>query len=80
MDTIPSSKFRKRYASLTTRTEVTVNGHVIGTWVPRAAIREEWREALRADSSLNSRPVQDFLETEERFNTRPFTPVPKSRK
>jgi len=34
MDTISSAEFRKTYPRLTEATEVTVNGHVIGTWRP----------------------------------------------
>jgi hypothetical protein len=34
MDVLTSSEFRKRYASLTAPTKVTVNGHVIGEWRP----------------------------------------------
>lgn len=32
--TLPSTEFRKVYAALETPTEVTVNGHLIGTWFP----------------------------------------------
>ena len=34
MDEMPSSEFRKVYAKLTDRTIVTVNGHVMGEWIP----------------------------------------------
>ena len=34
MDTIRSTEFRKRYATLTRMTIVTVNGHTIGYWHP----------------------------------------------
>jgi len=34
MDTMTSSEFRKRYASLERPTEVTVLGRVIGRWTP----------------------------------------------
>jgi hypothetical protein len=36
MDTLPSAKFRKRFASLTEPTMVTANGHPIGRWLPFA--------------------------------------------
>lgn len=42
MDTLPSSEFRRRYATLTTRTVVTVNGHTIGVWLP-VKVAEEGR-------------------------------------
>lgn len=35
METITSTEFRKRYASLRKATVVTVNGHTIGTWTPQ---------------------------------------------
>jgi hypothetical protein len=34
MDALTSTEFRKRYASLTEPTTVTVNGHAIGIWTP----------------------------------------------
>jgi len=34
MKSTSSSEFRKTYARLDETTEVTVNGHVIGRWVP----------------------------------------------
>jgi hypothetical protein len=43
MDVLTSSEFRRRYASLKVPTEVTVNGHVIGTWAPYApGPGDEW--------------------------------------
>jgi hypothetical protein len=35
MNELPSAEFRKQYAKLTEPTVVTVNGHPIGTWIPR---------------------------------------------
>jgi hypothetical protein len=34
MDRIASAEFRRTYARLERPVEVTVNGHVIGTWTP----------------------------------------------
>jgi hypothetical protein len=34
MDVLTSTEFRKRYASLRRETSVTVNGHLIGHWLP----------------------------------------------
>src|SRR4051812_11802102 len=44
MDVLTSTEFRKRYASLTEPTHVTVSGHVIGTWQPGASYRH-WDNA-----------------------------------
>lgn len=69
MDTLPSSDFRRRYASLKTPTVVTVNGHPIGEWRPiSTAIDSQAVDAIRPGE-----PVVP----ETRFNSRPFTPVPK---
>lgn len=34
MDALPSSEFRKRFHRLEYPTKVTVNGHLIGVWMP----------------------------------------------
>jgi len=64
MDTLPSSTFRKRYAHLRSPVAVTVNGHIIGRWMPGAA---EYvvidGEALSGDEQrlrLAARPVQQI--------------------
>ena len=98
MDRLSSSEFRKRYASLTDRTEVAVNGHVIGTWVPiNAPVRQlttpypmpdedvvdhGWgtpeQQALATERLAQGKPDVTIVEDyPTRFNTRPFTPVPK---
>lgn len=43
MHKVTSTQFRVLYASLKEPTQVTVNGHVIGTWMPAAmdVAREE---------------------------------------
>ena len=75
---MPSSEFRKRYASLTDPTKVTVNGHVIGEWVPVTHSRyltvQEARERI-ADVRRDAETV-----AAERYDQRPFTPVPKGGK
>jgi hypothetical protein len=69
MDTISSAQFRKTYASLTGPVVVTVNGHPIGTYQPiMTAIDSRSVDAIRPGEP--STPS-------DRFNTRPFTPVPK---
>lgn len=65
-----SSDFRKTYASLTEPTEVTVNGHVIGEWVPGMVARAD---RIAKDARWQT-------DTERGFNSRPFTPVPKKGK
>jgi len=56
MDVLTSTEFRKCYASLTEPTEVTVNGHVIGRWVPvNAPIRQ-----LQAVRPIPDEDVVDF--------------------
>ena len=69
MDALPSAKFRKKYASLTKEVLVTVNGHVIGKWVPIFNTGDE----LTYDPDGATRIVRDW----DRYNTRPFQPVPK---
>jgi hypothetical protein len=36
MDELASTEFRKSYPRITEVTLVTVNGHILGTWIPRA--------------------------------------------
>lgn len=38
MNELPSAEFRKRYAKLAEPTIVTVNGHVIGRWIPTGRV------------------------------------------
>lgn len=52
MDTLNSSEFRRRYASLTKPTIVTAGGHVIGLWTPRPPMSELYAvDAARLDLS-----------------------------
>jgi hypothetical protein len=77
MDTISSAAFRKSYAKLTDPTVVTVNGHALGTWIPQG------HESATFQVTINERsegPQPAVVVTPDRFNTVPFTPVPKSRK
>lgn len=67
---MPSSKFRKRYATLARTTLVTVNGHVIGRWTP-IGTTDEVIAYPDESGEMTVRVERD------RFNTRPFTPVPK---
>ena len=76
MDHMPSSEFRRRYASLLRPTIVTVNGHPIGVWQPHKGPNEDqWRGALGAEPVPP--PVERAVGS---FSSRPFTPVPKARK
>lgn len=73
MDQISSSEFRKAFGKLTTPTVVTVNGHVIGTWMPRDGSIGE---------AMAHRYVEDIRpgDRTDRFNTQPFRgPIPKKR-
>ena len=74
MDEMPSARFRREYAKLTQATTVTVNGHMIGIWIPRGGA------AHHIDLSAHVVPEGQFSKTlrERGFNSRPFTPVPKS--
>jgi hypothetical protein len=76
MDTISSAEFRKTYAKLTEATIVTVNGHAIGVWNPSGA---KGIAAVR-DWEGPTNPLREIRKAEAEFNTRPFTPVPKTRK
>ena len=86
MDVLSSAEFRKRYASLRGPVAVTVNGHIIGRWVPGAA---EYvivdGKALSGDEQRLRAAALEWPEDpppifEPGFNTRPFTPVPKKGK
>jgi len=73
MDTISSTEFRKRFASLERVTVVTVNGHVLGEWHPMTKRREDYAA---------SKQISDLPETMHQIAritdmSRPFTPVPK---
>jgi hypothetical protein len=78
LDSITSTQFRQRYASLTQPTVVTVSGHPIGTWVPappsfdETAIRQRWLDIGKTPTT-----AQPPIVAQERFNSRPFTPAPK---
>ena len=65
MKQMPSSEYRRSFASLTEPVAVTVHGHVIGTWTPaKIAYADTWSTATNVDVS--------YLRT--------FTPVPKPSK
>ncbi len=68
MNDLPSTEFRKAFARLTEPTTVSVHGHVIGTYVPTgSAVDGRYVDAIR--------PGEPAVGG---FNTRPFTPAPKS--
>jgi hypothetical protein len=79
-----STTFRREYARLTQPTEVTVNGHAIGTWLPSPYSAAEFRSGveLREVSLVHTdaAPGQMDRAGAYGFNTRPFTPVPKKGK
>jgi hypothetical protein len=61
MNTITSTLFRVTYITINEPTEVTVNGRVIGTWMP-SVMAESVKAPVRESGSI---PL------------RTFTPVPK---
>jgi hypothetical protein len=73
MDKMPSTQFRTTYTSLTTPTQVTVNGHAIGTWLPSPYSTQEFR------AETPPMAVSRTIVPDDHFSTRPFTPVPKVR-
>lgn len=78
MDVLPSTEFRKTYAKLTEVTIVTVNGHPIGEWHPASRAFERAIEEARPLLQEKARQLGAIAESVERFNSRPFTPVPKT--
>ena len=94
MDKLPSSEFRKTFASLTKPVAVTANGHVIGAWHPGVidpSLQDLTDEVKHLKAELAKRPIPPYTEVErlsgslyndptERFNSRPFTPAPKKGK
>lgn len=84
MDELSSTEFRKRFARLTSPTVVTVNGHPIGEWRPvqvSVAYMLDRQRQLK-DFVVLEDPVADAAKVRamaDRYNTRPFTPVPKRR-
>jgi hypothetical protein len=88
MDVLTSAEFRKTYAKLRKPTTVTANGRVIGQWIPEhsatyvmATVGEPLKEEYEAfgltpPEGAKTRPPQES-DPVFRFNSRPFTPVPK---
>lgn len=88
MDEISSSDFRRTYASLRKPTAVTVNGHVIGEWIPAnsatyvMATRKNGEHevfGLTPPGGASTRPPQDGdplfsggMPPGDRFNSQPF--------
>jgi hypothetical protein len=84
MDVLSSAEFRKQYAKLTEPTTVTVNGHVIGTWMPYVNHHpmitnpEALPEVMDALAREVTSERYDIRPRGTRpFSSRPFTPVPK---
>ena len=77
MNALPSTKFRKQFGRLTEPTTVTVHGHVIGEWVPVHHSRYQTIQEIKATIAAVRADVETVAA--QRFNTRPFTPVPKHR-
>jgi hypothetical protein len=73
MDELSSTEFRKTFARLTVRTVVTVNGHVIGEWVP--IVPADFTASL--GKALGLTPDQRVVMDTRPVTSRPFTPAPK---
>jgi hypothetical protein len=69
MDVLTSTEFRKRYASLGSETSVTVNGHVIGYWLPA--------DSVIAPFVSDPHTPERHAETAARHPYPEFRPVPK---
>lgn len=94
MDEMTSSEFRKRYASLTAATVVMAGGRPIGQWIPvtqRLSVSVTDGGMTIDPPPLKGQAIDvaypyepDSLKVTttagERFNSRPFTPVPKKGK
>lgn len=78
MDTLPSTEFRKRFARLTARTAVTVNGHLIGTWLPAGAATSD-EPGGRSNASPADVPgrVREPATTQAAGRSPEFRPAPK---
>ena len=73
---MPSTTFRTTYTSITTPTQVTVNGHAIGTWLPSPYSAGEFIRFWGVSETYTS--IRTIV-PDAHFNTRPFRPVPKVR-
>jgi hypothetical protein len=81
MDTISSTEFRKRFASLEQPVLVTVNGHSLGLWAPvhSPEARTIQIEVLNAkgENSVSAWGRDPTPAERSVLHERPFTPVPK---
>ena len=75
MDTISSTEFRKRFASLERVTVVTVNGHVLGEWHPMTKRREDYAASKQISDPTLSETMHQIARITDM--SRPFTPAPK---
>lgn len=74
MDTMPSSEFRKRFARLTKPTIVTVNGHLIGRWMPGVPPVD----AVDVGGAPETRPIGlRPIDLHPRLRAPEFRPAPK---
>lgn len=83
MDKMPSTQFRKAYATLTEPTDVTVNGHTIGAWYPAVYLEKDKVYFPTGDGRIyreDGTKVGTVPVVEGRFNSKPFTPAPKKGK
>lgn len=85
-DEVSSAEFRRTYSKLRQPTNVTALGRVIGQWIPAnsatyvsAIVRNDEVEVfgLIPPEGAKTREPDPVNDPTFRFNTRPFTPVPK---
>lgn len=93
MDELTSTEFRRRYATLTSPTVVTVNGHRIGVWRPfgheaRAteavvdfARQQEDRVFEHSAAAIRAAETEEeywrIIGLPDRYDTQPVRAVPK---
>ena len=76
MDTISSTEFRKRFASLEQPVLVTVNGHSLGIWAPVQLAPGQSQIVDIERSDLLGKPVMPALHFGS-VSAPTFRPVPK---
>jgi hypothetical protein len=92
MKEMPSSEFRKQYATLREPIAVTVNGHRIGAWIPgdtldrfdadRDAARKQPEDRYQDESEFSYQRRLGRLakaQAAPAFNSRGSRPVPKGK-
>ena len=79
MDEMPSSEFRRRYATLTEPTTVRALGRVIGRWIPADYVIAVEGDRVRLEPR-GTEPISGYASVVPPYTRPPFTPVPKKGK